>query len=74
MVSRVLLNEVAYAFRLWLSSVPSLQAPADQRSYFQLMKAEALEALAATEPSVAAQAMQLADKARREAHAIALDY
>jgi hypothetical protein len=53
--SRLINNEVAYAIRTWLASVPSLAAPAEQRSYL----------LAAADPSVAAQALQLADKARR---------
>lgn len=72
--SRVINNEVAYAIRLLLSSVPTLRASADQRSDYHLLKAEALELLAAADPVVAAQALQLAEKARREAHAINLDY
>jgi MarR-like DNA-binding transcriptional regulator SgrR of sgrS sRNA len=72
--SRLINNEVAYAIRTWLASVPSLGASAEQRSYFQLLKAETFELLAAADPSVAAQALQLADQARREAHAINLDY
>jgi MarR-like DNA-binding transcriptional regulator SgrR of sgrS sRNA len=73
-VSRVINNEVAYAIRTWLASVPPLGAPAEQRSYFQCLKAETFELMAAADPSIAAQALQLADKARREAHAINLDY
>jgi hypothetical protein len=73
-MSHVVHNEVGYAFRVLFSTVPSLRASAEQRSDFHLFKAEVLEAWAATDPSAAAQALQLADKARREAHAIALDY
>jgi hypothetical protein len=73
-VSRTINNEVAYAVRTWLASVPSLDAPAAQRSYFQLLKVETFELMAAVDPSVAAQVLQLADKAQREAHAISLNY
>ncbi|MGH3806768.1 MAG: AMED_5909 family protein [Pseudonocardiaceae bacterium] len=72
--SRVVNNEVSYALRLLLSSVPALRAPAEQRSDFHLLKAEVYELLAATDPAIAAQALQLANNARREAHAISLDY
>lgn len=67
-------NEVAYGFRMLFSMVPSLRASAEQRSDFELLKAHVFEAWAAVEPSAAAQALQLANKARREAHAIAADY
>jgi hypothetical protein len=72
--SRLINDEVSYAVRLLLSTVPSLRAPAEQRSDYQLVKAEVFELLAATDPSIAAQALQLANAARREAHAINLDY
>lgn len=72
--SRLVNTEVGYALRLLLSSVPTVRASAEQRSDFHLLKAEVYEFLAATDPSIAAQALQVADKARREAHAIALDY
>jgi hypothetical protein len=74
MVSRVINNEVAYAVRLLLGAVPSLRAPAEQRSDFCLLKAEVFELLAATDPAIAAQALTLASAARREAQAIALNY
>jgi hypothetical protein len=77
-VSRVVHNEVVYWIRTLLASVPPLRAPAEQRSNFQLFKAEALDWLAATEPCAAAQAMQLAAqaraRARHETRAIILDY
>jgi hypothetical protein len=38
------------------------------------VKAEVFELLAATDPAIAAQALTLASAARREAHAIALNY
>jgi len=72
--SQVIINEVAYHIRSMLGVVPSLRAPADQRSDFQLYKAEVYEAWAVANPAVAAQAIQVANAARREAHAIALDY
>jgi hypothetical protein len=74
MVSRAVHNELAYAFRMLFSTVPSLRASAEQRSDFELYKAQVFEAYAAVEPSAAAQALQLANKARSEAHAIAADY
>jgi hypothetical protein len=73
-VSRVIHIELGYALRLLVSSVPSLRASADQRSDYHLLKAEVLDLMAAANPTIAAQALQLADKARREAHAINLDY
>jgi len=73
-MSRVIHTEVTYAVRMLLASVPTLRASADQRSDFHLLKAEVYELLAATNPAIAAQAMQVATAARREAHAIALDY
>lgn len=75
-VSRVVLNEVAYAIRAWLTSVPSLGASAEERSIFQLRKAEVFDLLAGTQsnPCAAAQALQLAARARDEARAIAPDY
>lgn len=73
-MSRVVSSEVGYALRLMLSTVPTLRAPAEQRSDYQLLKAEVFELLAATHPAIAAQALQLANAARREAHAINLDY
>ncbi|MGQ0715726.1 MAG: hypothetical protein ACT4NP_00190 [Pseudonocardiales bacterium] len=72
--SRVVSSEVGYALRLMLSTVPTLRAPAEQRSDFQMLKAEVYELLAATNPAIAAQALQLANTARREAHAINMDY
>lgn len=74
MVSRAVQNEVCYAIRMYLSSIPTLRASAEQRSDFQLLKAEVFELMAGAEPSVAAQMMQIAAAARREAHAINLDY
>lgn len=73
-MSRVVSSEVGYALRLLMSTVPTLRAPAEQRSDYQLLKAEVYELLAATHPAIGAQALQLADAARREAHAINLDY
>jgi hypothetical protein len=72
--SRVINNEVAFAIRLMLHMMPSLRAPAEQRSDFQLFKAEVYELWAAADPSIAAQALQQANTSRREAHAINLDY
>ena len=73
-VSRVVLSELGYALRLLFSTVPSLRAPAEQRSDWFVLKAEVYEYMAATHPGIAAQVMQVADKARREAHAIHIDY
>ena len=73
-VSRMLHTELGYMFRQLLSSVPSLRASAEQRSDFQLLKAEFYEAAAAFNPAISAQCMETANNARREAHAIALDY
>lgn len=72
--SRVINNEIGYAIRLLLSSVPTLRASADQRSDYHLLKAEIYELMAAGDPCIAAQALALANAARREAHAINLDY
>lgn len=72
--SSVINNEVAYALRLLLSSVPTLRASADQRSDFHILKAEIYELLAAADPAIAAQALALANTSRREAHTINLDY
>lgn len=72
--SQVIVNEVAYQIRSMLGVVPSLRAPADQRSDFQLFKAEVYDLWATANPAVAAQALQQANAARREAHAIVLDY
>lgn len=74
MASHAVHNEIAYAFRMLFFTVPSLRASTEQRSDFELYKAVLLEAWAAIEPSAAAQALQLAARARREAHAIAADY
>lgn len=72
--SKVVLSELGYAIRLMFSTVPSLRATAEQRSDWFLLKGEVYEFTAATHPAIAAQVMQIADKARREAHAINLDY
>lgn len=72
--SRAFTTEIGYAIRLLLQTVPSLRASADQRSDYQLFKAEVYELLAIDNPAIAAQAMQQANAARREAHAINLDY
>ncbi len=74
MVSRALQNEVCYGLRMLLAMVPSLRASGEQRADYHFFKGEYFDVVAAFEPSVAAQAMQIADKARREAHAINLDY
>ncbi|MGH3871292.1 MAG: hypothetical protein ACRDSR_07220 [Pseudonocardiaceae bacterium] len=73
-VSRTIQTELGYLFRELLSSVPSLRASTEQRSDFQLLKSEFYEALAATNPAISAQCMDIANAAKREAHAIALDY
>jgi hypothetical protein len=73
-VSRTLQTEIGYMFRQLLSSVPSLRAGAEQRSDYQLYKAEFYEAVAAFNPAISAQCMDIANAAKREAHAIALDY
>jgi hypothetical protein len=72
--SRAFTTEIGYAIRLLLQTVPSLRASADQRSDYQLFKAEVYELLAIDNPAIAAQVMQQANAARREAHAINLDY
>lgn len=72
--SQVIMNEVAYHLRSMLGVVPSLRASSEQRSDFQLYKAEVYEAWGVANPAIAAQAMQVANAARREAHAINLDY
>lgn len=74
MVSRALQNEVCYGLRMLLAMIPSLQESTEQRAYYHIFKGEFFDLVAAFEPSVAAQAMQIADKARREAHVINLDY
>jgi hypothetical protein len=74
MASRAINNEIGYAIRLLLSSIPTLRASAEQRSDFHLLKAEVYELWAAAEPGIAAQAIAIAADARREAHAINLDY
>jgi hypothetical protein len=73
-VSRSIQTEIVYMFRELLYSIPSLRATSEQRSDFQLRKAELYEAVAAFNPTVAAQCMATANAAKREAHAIALDY
>jgi hypothetical protein len=74
MVSRAIQTEVVHMFRLMYSTIPSLRAPADQRADFYVFKSTAYEALGAIEPGIAAHVQNIADKAMREAHAIALDY
>jgi len=74
MVSRALQNEVCYGLRMLLSMVPSLGASTEQRADYHFFKGEFFDLVAAFEPSIAAQATHIADKARREAHAINLDY
>ncbi|MGH3539303.1 MAG: hypothetical protein ACRDQJ_13620 [Pseudonocardiaceae bacterium] len=71
---QVVLTEIGYGFRMLFATIPSLRASAEQRSDFELYKAQLFEAWAAVAPSCAAQALQQADKAKREAHAINLDY
>lgn len=72
--SRAINTEIGYAIRLLLSSIPTLRASTEQRSDFHLLKAEIYELWAAAEPSIAAQALVIANASRREAHAINLDY
>lgn len=72
--SQVVRAEVGYAVRMLLSLVPPLRAPAEQRSDYQLLKAEIYDLIAATNPSVAVQASIVAEAARREARIIALDF
>lgn len=72
--SRVVQNEVCIAIRSLLAEVPPLTASPEQRSVFQLRKAEALDWLAASDPVVAAEARALAARARHEARAIPFDY
>lgn len=72
--SQAVNSEVGYAIRLYLSSVPTLRASADQRSDFHLLKAEVYELMGVHNPSIAAQAFAVANAARREAHVINLDY
>lgn len=74
MVSRAIQTEIVYMSRLLASTLPNLQASAEQRSDYYLFKVHVYEALAVTEPAIAAQALQISDKALREAHAINLDY
>jgi hypothetical protein len=47
-LSRMVNSEVGYAIRMYLSSVPTLRASADQRSDFHLLKAEVYELMAAS--------------------------
>ena len=72
--SRSFNNEIGYAIRLLLQTVPSLRASADQRSDYQLFKAEVCELFTIADPAIAAQALQRVNAARREAHAINLNY
>lgn len=72
--SRIVQNEVRIAIRTLLAEVPPLSASRDQRSAWQLRKAEVLDLMAATDPAVAAEARALAARARYEARAIASDY
>lgn len=72
--SRIVHNEVCIAIRTLLAEVPSLSASRDQRSAWQLRKAEVLDLMAATDPAVAAEARALAARARYEARVIASDY
>lgn len=72
--SRAFTTEIGYAVRLLLQTVPSLRASADQRSDYQLFKAEVYDLLAIDNPASAAQAIDQANAARSEAHAINIDY
>ena len=71
--SHVVNTEVGYAIRMLLAAVPPLRATAQQRSDFQLLKAEVYDLLAATNPALSAQAAHMADAARGEAHLIMSD-
>ncbi len=72
--SRIVSSEVGYALRLMLSTIPTLRAPAEQRSDFQMFKVEVCELLAATNPAIAAQCQDIADAAKAEAHALNMNY
>lgn len=74
MVSRAIQAEIVYMFRLLGSTLPNLRASAEQRADYYLYKAHAYEALAVTEPAIAAGALDAVDRAMREAHAIDLGY
>jgi hypothetical protein len=74
MASRWIHNEVAFMLRLVATTAPSLRASSDVQSDFFLFKALAYEMLAATEPALAANALQIADRAMSEAHALRLHY
>jgi hypothetical protein len=63
--------ETCVAIRALLSSVPRTGASAQQRADYYLRKAEVLDLLAATYPSLATPARELADQARREAARLA---
>lgn len=68
----VINTEIGYALRLLLNNVPSLRASADQRSDYQLLKAEVYELIAVASPNIAVLARDTADRAKGEAHLIHL--
>lgn len=73
-VSRMIQTEVAFMLRLVGTTAPSLRASSEVQSDFYLFKALTYEMLAATEPAIAANALQIADKAMSQAHALHLHY
>lgn len=73
MSSRPVQLEVCAAIRALLASVPPFSASIQQRADYLVRKAEVLELIAATDPCLAAQAGQLADRARQQAHALVYD-
>lgn len=70
MSSRVVQSEIGTAIRALLASIPSSTASIYQCADYQTRKAEVLDFIAATDPCLAAQAGELAVRARQEAHAL----
>jgi hypothetical protein len=73
-VSRMVQAEVCFAIRQMWTMVPALDAPAADRAWFELYKAELMDLLGVMTPEVAAQAAQQAARARQQARAIISDY
>jgi hypothetical protein len=73
-VSRIVQAELCFALRQMFATIPTLDAPAADRSWHELYKADLADFLGSTTPEIAAQMSQLALRARSQARAIISDY
>jgi hypothetical protein len=72
--SRMVQAELCFALRQMFANIPTLDAPAADRSWHELYKADLADFIGGTTPEIAAQMAQLALRARSQARAIISDY